>query len=500
MIRYAAVVLISLAIAAPGALAETWFVDIAVTKPGDGRSWSGAFRFLQDALHEPGLSAGDEIHVAAGTYLPDRFAGAQNGTGDWTESFDLRPGVAVYGGFPPGGGPFATRDPASWPAVLSGDILELPQDMFESCADPDGGAADCFTATPGITGCVNGSCCTQVCDQVPFCCVMGWDQQCADAAIDICDGRATVTALGIGQSIRLDGFTIRDGSAVGGPVVDPYIYYGGGMRAGYAGGPVVIANCTFVGNVAEHGGGLAITGGVAHVVNCRFEANEAFFGGAMYVTYADSTLANCLFTGNTASEGAGSGVYADPDSVVNLVNCTLVEDFSVSHGIAAYEVSEIANCIFWGNGSTPIYGAGSVAYTCVEGGHTGEENIDAVPLFADAGGGDYRLALDSPCRDAGDVSALSQDVADLDGDLQTDEPTPLDLQMARRVLDAAVDIGAYERCRYDLSGDGIVSIEDLLALLAAWTTDPGGPPDFDGSGDVGIDDFLELLANWTGCN
>ncbi len=500
MVRYSAVALISLAVAAPGALAETWFVDIAVLKPGDGRSWSGAFQFLQDALHEPDLAAGDEIHVAAGTYLPDRFAGDQNGSGDLTESFDLRPGVAVYGGFPPGGGSFSTRDPASWPSILSGDVLGLAQDAYESCGDAEGGAANCFTATPGITGCVNGFCCTQVCDQIPFCCVLEWNQQCAYAALDMCDGRATVTALGIGQSIRLDGFTIRDGSAVGGPVVDPYIYYGGGMRAGYAGGPVIIANCTFVGNVAEYGGGLAITGGVAHVVNCRFEANHAFLGGAVYVNYADSTLANCLFTGNAANEGAGSGVYADPTSDVTLVNCTLVGNFSASHGIAAYEVSEIANCIFWGNGSTSIYNAGSVTYTCVEDGYAGAGNIDAVPLFADGDGGDYRLALNSPCRDAGDVSALLQDVADLDGDLDTDEPTPLDLQMARRVLDAAVDIGAYERCRYDLSGDGTVSVEDLLALLAMWSTDPGGPPDFNDSGDVGIDDFLELLANWLGCD
>ena len=111
MIRYPAVIVVSLAVAAPGAWAETWFVDVAVPTPGNGRSWSGAFQFLQDALHESDLAAGDEIHVAAGTYLPDRFAGSPNGTGDLTDSFDLRPGVAVYGGFPPGGGPFATRDP-----------------------------------------------------------------------------------------------------------------------------------------------------------------------------------------------------------------------------------------------------------------------------------------------------------------------------------------------------------------------------------------------------
>lgn len=49
---------------------------------------------------------------------------------------------------------------------------------------------------------------------------------------------------------------------------------------------------------------------------------------------------------------------------------------------------------------------------------------------------------------------------------------------------------------WDLDGDGNVGIWDLLLLLAAWGTDPGGPPDFDGDGNVGILDLLTLLANW----
>ena len=54
-------------------------------------------------------------------------------------------------------------------------------------------------------------------------------------------------------------------------------------------------------------------------------------------------------------------------------------------------------------------------------------------------------------------------------------------------------------CPWDLGGDGTVGINDFLELLAAWGTDPGGPPDFDGDQDVGINDFLELLANWGDC-
>ncbi len=54
-------------------------------------------------------------------------------------------------------------------------------------------------------------------------------------------------------------------------------------------------------------------------------------------------------------------------------------------------------------------------------------------------------------------------------------------------------------CPWDLDGDGQVAVGDLLMLLAAWGTDPGGPPDFDGNGDVGVGDLLALLANLGPC-
>ncbi|MHC4415617.1 MAG: M43 family zinc metalloprotease [Planctomycetota bacterium] len=54
-------------------------------------------------------------------------------------------------------------------------------------------------------------------------------------------------------------------------------------------------------------------------------------------------------------------------------------------------------------------------------------------------------------------------------------------------------------CREDLNGDGFVGIADLLALLAAWGTNPGGPPDFNGDGNVGVADLLLLLSAWGPC-
>ena len=48
----------------------------------------------------------------------------------------------------------------------------------------------------------------------------------------------------------------------------------------------------------------------------------------------------------------------------------------------------------------------------------------------------------------------------------------------------------------DLTGDGRVGTEDLLALIAAWGSNGGGA-DLDGDGVVGLSDLLLLLSFWT---
>jgi hypothetical protein len=60
-------------------------------------------------------------------------------------------------------------------------------------------------------------------------------------------------------------------------------------------------------------------------------------------------------------------------------------------------------------------------------------------------------------------------------------------------------IDCHSLCPADLGGDGLVGVHDLLVLLAAWGSDPGGPPDFDADGTVGITDLLVLLASWGPC-
>jgi hypothetical protein len=47
----------------------------------------------------------------------------------------------------------------------------------------------------------------------------------------------------------------------------------------------------------------------------------------------------------------------------------------------------------------------------------------------------------------------------------------------------------------DINNDGVVDVQDLLALLAAWG-DPGGAADINGDGVVDVQDLLILLASW----
>jgi hypothetical protein len=50
---------------------------------------------------------------------------------------------------------------------------------------------------------------------------------------------------------------------------------------------------------------------------------------------------------------------------------------------------------------------------------------------------------------------------------------------------------------HDITGDGYVDVNDLLALFEAWGACPDCPADVNGDGVVDAQDLLELIANWS---
>ncbi len=489
--------------------ADVWYVDAGAPPGGSGQSWPTAFRFLQDALFHPDLAAGDEIRVAAGTYYPDLFAGDTEG-GDPEWAFELPGGIRYYGGFPPGGGGWAERDVAAHETILSGEISEPPDySQFTQCTPPQPDSGDCFTATPGVPGCNDPECCALVCDTLGICCMNEWPPGCAAAAADICTSHrsihvvtiGTVYLYGGGGPVRLDGFTISGGAAlVADDDSDPYAAnnrdVGGGVYG--AGGNTVIVNCTIEANRARTGGGGAYGGG--HFVNCRFIANRAADGGAIYAPPGGhATFVNCVFLSNTALPGSGGAAWVGASGEVEMVNCLFLDNLALGHGSACYQVPVIRSSIVWGNGTTPLFG-GSVTYSLVEQGDPGQGNIAGPPMFVSPITGDFRLSWLSPCIDAGSGAALPGDAADLDGDLDLAEPTPLDLGALPRLVNGTVDMGPYEYCAFDLVADGVVDVQDLLAFLGAWGAAADGPPDFDGNGSVNVSDLLALLGSFGPCS
>jgi hypothetical protein len=156
------------------------------------------------------------------------------------------------------------------------------------------------------------------------------------------------------------------------------------------------------------------------------------------------------------------------------------------------------------------------------------------PLFADADGpdddpdtwadNDLRVASGSPCIDAGDNTAVPGDAADLDGDGDTGERMPYDLDGQPRFLDDpltadtgvpdppdypdVVDMGAYEfllcHCG-DIDGSvGTVGLGDFATFAACYGYTAPNPPyctdsdfvcsDLDGSGAIGLADFATFAT------
>ena len=402
-----------------------------------------------------------------------------------------------------------------------------------------------------------------------------------------------------GANTVLSGFVITGGNANGGGDDD----HGGGM-VNNRGIPTVV-NCTFSRNSAFSGGGMLNKAAHPMVINCTFTANQVFdgvtfgTGGGMSNTDASApVVVNCRFVGNIG--GSGAGMWNQQQSNPTVINCTFFGNGS--SGMTSTSLSEplVSNCIFWGNTVSQIAGVSltTVRFSDVQGGFEGIGNIDADPLFVSAGNccvfhfdsgcddpdcvaavcsvlpsccddfwavecaemafdlcsvcpNDIRLQPGSPCIDAGDNTAVPENITtDLDGNPRfLDIPETPDTGNGTLPI---VDMGAFESlgggCLAVTSqevvchADGTtftVSIEGLNACTGGTTqvtfTASGGavgeelcftalvndggfccsteicvtipdcapaalPSDLNGDGIVGMVDFLALLGAWGSCS
>lgn len=193
---------------------------------------------------------------------------------------------------------------------------------------------------------------------------------------------------------------------------------GGGIRCEGSSAPLIADNI-FQLNYAQAGGAIACSDSSAPtIINCVFLSSNSILGGGIYYNGSSSfSITNSTFTLN-AGNSAGGGIWIMTSGTVTVTNCILWDDYSP-------------------NGQEIWVQSGSVVvtYSDVEGGYSGEGNIDADPLFVTGTGsyGDYYLSQiaagqpsESPCVDAGDTSFAVPAIKTTRTDRHTDE-WPIDM-------------------------------------------------------------------------
>ncbi len=265
------------AVAVP-ARADVRYVKWNAAGANDGTSWTHAYTDLQSALAEAQSNpAIDAIWVAQGNYKPH--------ASDRCRSFDLRSGVALYGGFPGLAGQegnLAVRNPVRHLTLLSGDITGNDPTTGDrtdnsvhvlTAAAVNGAALDGFTISSGqadFTGCLGGG-----------------------GVLDRSGGGLLATGA-LNLLIRNCVFTRNAADVFGGAVVNDAAQS-------------IFENCTFLDNTSDwDGGALAnLNAGTVVIRNCTFLGNLAVArsGGALASESSDTTLHNSILWANLSADG-----------------------------------------------------------------------------------------------------------------------------------------------------------------------------------------------------
>jgi len=210
-------------------------------------------------------------------------------------------------------------------------------------------------------------------------------------------------ARSIGGGIYIDGTS--DPSVVANDITGNQGDFAGGgigaMNRGYVSDNLIKFNLSF-----HFGGGVYSLGNLQLIENLIVSNTGLEYGGGVYGGDNIQITGNVIKGNRSSIEGGGVHCFYSPATLNQNV---IVGNFSRDGGgLWSNSVqTTIVNTIFWGNVATngpQLYGSLSISYCDVQGGYSGQGNIDADPFFVDTYNLNYNVCLGSPCIDSGDPS------------------------------------------------------------------------------------------------
>lgn len=224
----------------------------------------------------------------------------------------------------------------------------------------------------------------------------------SDPGATVIDGGGTRRGILMTAPAYIQGFTIRNGRGDS----------GGGI-VGTNGGDIWQCIITNNSSTNGHGGGISIVGG--RIRNCLVAANVASNasntrdGGGIYGYGV--VIQNCTVVRNSAGRN-GTGIMLDRRAPL---------DNRVENSIVYFNRGSTANIVAT---NTPVVGGLTIDHSCSPGIGTVAGNIEVPPRFWNLDRNEYRLAGDSPCRNAATNSGWILWAVDLAGSLRNQDGNP----------------------------------------------------------------------------
>ncbi|MDT7832435.1 LamG-like jellyroll fold domain-containing protein [Flavobacteriaceae bacterium S356] len=437
------------------------YVDANATGSNTGCDWANAYTSIANALQS--VNSGGEVRIAKGTYTT-------------ASTLDITKSVTIKGGYPSGGG---AQNSALNSTIISGNnshrvMSSITNNLtihVQGLTISNGKTTGATEKGAGIR--------FQVASGEPISTITMEDCIIKNNSSDLSGGGIynAFNSLTINNCVvknNTAGNTTSIPNAGGGGILNEW----GVMtllNTAIEENQVLIAgndpsNNAFGGGLLNILGQVTIINGIVknNIINAGSSNYDQLSGGAISNNTSSSFQAyNTLIQENkilSTFNNNHRGAAVHSDSNISFINCTIVKNsisgsntnsygggIYMTSGVLTLQNSILADNTATNNNETVLVPGATqaVTYSYIKDQNPiGTGNIDDssglyVPDFANAGS-NYRLQHTSTLIDAGGNTYLPVDTYDIDGDGNTSETLPTDLDNKTRLFSSTVDIGAYE--------------------------------------------------------